>query len=90
MQDELLLTIPESAQRQKISVRHHWALIAAGKFGPDLLRLGRSVRIRAAELADWLTAGAPPRETWARMRSTTRNEKASTGVAEFDGEARDE
>ena len=72
MQDELLLTIPESARRQKISVRHHWGLISAGKFGPSLIRLGRSVRIRADELSDWLAAGAPPKDRWQVVKELRR------------------
>ena len=68
----LLMTIAESAKQQSISIRHHWNLIASGRFGPALIRLGRSVRIRANELDQWLDAGAPSKEVWAAMRDGGR------------------
>lgn len=61
MDDKLLVTISESARRQSISVRHHWTLIASGRFGPELISLGRAVRVRSDELTAWIEAGAPPR-----------------------------
>ena len=72
MQDELLLTVPEAARRQRISPRHLWSLISSGRFGPGLIRLGRSVRIRADELSDWLAAGAPPKDRWVALRGAGR------------------
>jgi predicted DNA-binding transcriptional regulator AlpA len=41
---------------------------AAGKL-PSPIRIGGRVVWRVAEIRAWLAAGAPDRETWARMRA---------------------
>ena len=56
-----LLTIRQSAERCAISTRTLYKMISCGRFGPNLVRLGRSVRVRESELAAWIQAGCPPR-----------------------------
>ena len=64
-----LLTIPALSRNVlKQSERKTWGDIAAGRFGPDVLHLGRCVRVRADELRAWLAAGAPSREEWLKVR----------------------
>lgn len=68
MSDCVLLTVAETARRMMVSVRHVWGMVSAGKFGPDLIRLGRAVRVRSDELSEWLAAGAPSRDCWIAQR----------------------
>lgn len=68
MSDQVLLTVAETARRMMVSVRHVWGMISAGKFGPEVIRLGRAARIRSDELSEWLAAGAPPRDRWVELR----------------------
>ena len=42
--------------------------IASGRFGPDIIRLGRCTRVREEELDAWINAGCPSRETWLAIR----------------------
>ncbi len=56
-----LLTIRQSAERCAISTRALYKMISCGRFGPELVRLGRSVRVREPELATWIQAGCPSR-----------------------------
>jgi predicted DNA-binding transcriptional regulator AlpA len=46
-----------------VSVRHWLALHSSGRV-PLPVRLGRSVRWRRDEIAEWLAAGCPNREAW--------------------------
>lgn len=67
--DFKLLTIRQTARDVlQQSERKLWADIASKRFGPDVLRIGRCVRIRAGELKAWLAHGAPPRADWLRTR----------------------
>jgi predicted DNA-binding transcriptional regulator AlpA len=43
-------------------------LRAAGKVGPQAVRLGRAVRYRRNEVEAWAAAGCPDAPTWAAMR----------------------
>lgn len=63
-----LLTIMQVAKAEKKSTRGVRKDVAAGRFGPDLIRLGRSVRIRADEFSAWIQAGAPGRDVWLASR----------------------
>jgi excisionase family DNA binding protein len=56
--DRRLVAVGEVARRLSISIRQTWKLVAAGKL-PAPIRLGRSVRWRAAELDSWIGAGCP-------------------------------
>jgi predicted DNA-binding transcriptional regulator AlpA len=44
---------------------------AAGKL-PAPLRIGGRVVWRVSEIRDWLDAGAPDRQTWARIRDARK------------------
>ena len=51
--DRLLLSIPEAAHRIGISRSQMYTLIAAGQM--PVVHIGRSARIRADALADWVS-----------------------------------
>lgn len=59
-----LLTLPQVAEALGLSVRKLRNDIAAGLFGPDIVRFGRSVRVSEAALARWIEAGCPRRDAW--------------------------
>jgi excisionase family DNA binding protein len=59
---ERLLTIRETAARLDVSGRQIYKLCASGRFGPALVRIGRSVRIRESDLENWIALGCPSRE----------------------------
>jgi predicted DNA-binding transcriptional regulator AlpA len=44
-------------------------LRAAGRIGPQPIRLARAVRYRRREVEEWVTAGCPDARTWAAMRA---------------------
>ncbi len=67
-----LMTLKDVALAERKSVRGVQKDVVSGRFGPDLIRLGRSVRVRRNEFSDWLEAGAPPRERWLQMRDAGR------------------
>ncbi len=56
-----LVTVQEVARSLKVSVRQVWKLRAAGQL-PGPVRVARSVRWRAVDLADWVEMGCPSRE----------------------------
>ncbi len=66
---ERLLSIKETAARCGISPRQVYKLIASGRFGPELVHIARSVRIRESELDAWLQASCPPRERFEALRA---------------------
>ena len=55
-----LLTVREVAELLKISARQVWKLAASGRL-PGPMRLGRSVRWRADDLAAFIAAGCDMR-----------------------------
>jgi len=65
-----LLTFAEVARVVKKTVRGVRKDVAAGRFGPDVMHIGggRSVRVRADELAEWIRAGCPARDKWLALR----------------------
>ena len=65
-----LLTVREVATALKVSPRQIWKLSSAGRL-PAPVRLARSVRWRAADIARFVELGCPPRaefETFAQTR----------------------
>ncbi len=56
-----LLTVPESAKLAGVSARTFWALISSGRT-PAVVRIGRSVRLRASDMDLWIRLGCPSRE----------------------------
>jgi prophage regulatory protein len=69
--ERLALTAADVARLLDISQRHLWALNSSGRL-PRPIRLGRAVRWNAAELRDWLQAGAPERSKWEAIRPNRR------------------
>ncbi len=63
-----MVNIPRVAEKEARSVRAVWQDISTGRFGPDVLRLGRSCRVREEELDAWIAAGCPPRDRWLAIR----------------------
>jgi excisionase family DNA binding protein len=51
--DDQILTVAETAEWLRISVRHLAKLFAEGK-GPPVIRLGRRIVVRRAALDQWL------------------------------------
>lgn len=72
--DCLALSADDVAKLLNISRRHLATLDCEGKI-PRPIRLGRSVRWPAAEISDWLEAGAPNRSDW----EASRNAKSVKG-----------
>lgn len=70
-----LLTFDAVAALLKKTPRGIRKDIVSGRFGPEILRLGRSVRVRADELAEWIRAGCPGRDAW-----TARNDGGRKAV----------
>lgn len=74
----LLLTADEVAVRLGIGKRTVWTWDAAGRL-PEPVRIGTTVRWRAAELEAWTAAGCPPRADWAALQRRTNREGATRG-----------
>ncbi len=69
---ERLLSIPECAERGNWSTRFVRKLVATGRFGPRIVRVGRSVRVLESEFCDWLAAGCPNVEKFRRAIESER------------------
>jgi predicted DNA-binding transcriptional regulator AlpA len=67
----LLLSGPAVCARLGIGVSSLHALRRAGKFPLKRIRLGRSVRFSAAELAEWVADGCPARARWQGINEKT-------------------
>jgi predicted DNA-binding transcriptional regulator AlpA len=63
VQTPALMTASEVAAALRLSVRAVWRDLASGRI-PSPLKIGRATRWRAAEIADWITAGCPPAARW--------------------------
>ena len=72
---ERLLTIRETAARCGLSVRQIHKLISSGRFGPEILRISRSVRVRESGLEAWFASGCPDREAFEAARQEMQNGK---------------
>ena len=71
--EPLAVDIPGVAELLSTSRAHIYNLIAAGKFGPERVKLGgKSVRVSVAELRAWLAAGAPAADKWAAIKGASR------------------
>jgi len=66
-QNPQLLTAKTFGQLLSLSKRQIFRLNGCGKI-PAPIRIGGSVRWSAAEIDDWLTAGAPDRRTWEALK----------------------
>lgn len=67
--ERLALSARELSSLLGISERHLWTLDKTGRLGPRAIRLGRATRWPAFEAAEWIAAGAPPRDQWLEMRA---------------------
>lgn len=67
-----LLTAKEVAEALRISLRQVWSLNSAGRL-PAPVRLSRSVRWRAHDIAEFVRMGCPPRQRFEEQiaRATT-------------------
>ena len=66
-----LLTIGDLAKRLRISIRQTRKLKAEGSL-PNPIRLGRSIRWRASEIAEWIQANCPCRAVWENRAGSVR------------------
>lgn len=69
--DRELLTVRDVAAATCLSTRSIWKLLASGRM-PAAVRIGRSVRWRAAEIRAWIDAGCPSRDRWDAIREGER------------------
>jgi excisionase family DNA binding protein len=53
-----LLTVEQAAAMAGVGKRSWWRFSSSGK-APAPVRIGRSVRWRRAEIAEWIAAGCP-------------------------------
>lgn len=70
----LAIPAPKLAELLGVSERHIWGLNALGLL-PSPVRLGRAVRWDRAEIAAWLSAGAPPRDRWERIKTDNKQRR---------------
>ena len=64
-QDAIGIDAGDVARLLGISESHFFALLRAGRFGPEARRLGRAKRYDRAEVLAWFRAGCPSRSRWA-------------------------
>ena len=64
----LLIPDVEAARLAGVSRAHWHRLRAAGKV-PPAVKLGRAIRWRRSEIAEWVGAGCPDSATWNAMRA---------------------
>jgi predicted DNA-binding transcriptional regulator AlpA len=67
--DPLLIPDTQAARLCGIGRATWHRLRAAGRLGPQPVRLGRAVRYRRAEVEQWAAAGCPDARTWAAMQA---------------------
>lgn len=67
----LLISDKEAAHLAGISRAHFHRLRAAGKVGPQPIRLGRAVRYDRQEWIAWIAAKCPDGKTWRAMQAAT-------------------
>ena len=58
-----LLTVKDLSERLRISTRQCWKLLSSGRL-PAPVRLSRSVRWRAADIARFVELGCPSRDVF--------------------------
>lgn len=66
-----LLTAGDLARRLRVSIRQIRKLHAEALL-PAPIRLGRSVRWRSGEIANWIATGCPSRATWEKRPESVR------------------
>jgi predicted DNA-binding transcriptional regulator AlpA len=78
--DALLIPDTEAARLCGIARATWHRLRAAGRVGPQPVRLGRAVRYRRSEVEAWAAAGCPDSRTWAATRAMEGRRSARTAV----------
>jgi predicted DNA-binding transcriptional regulator AlpA len=74
--EPLLVSDREAAALLGISRAHFHRLRAAGKFGPEALKLGRCRRWDRDAIVRWVRAGCPDAATWRAMEAQRRRLRA--------------
>lgn len=74
----LLIPDTEAARLCGIARATWHRLRAAGRVGPQPVRLGRAVRYRRAEVEQWAAAGCPDAATWRALRAMEGRRSART------------
>lgn len=64
-----LMTAADLAAELQISERTIRRLAITGKIGPAPISIGRAVRYRRDEVANWIAAGCPARASWGGRRN---------------------
>lgn len=67
----MLISIRAVAEKLSVSTRTVRKMLATNRL-PAPVRLGRSVRWRETELAEWVNAGCPSIENWRPTPQNTR------------------
>lgn len=58
------------AAKLNVSPRMVDKLLAQGKIGPKIVKLGRAARFNEREIEEWIGAGCPARDAWAALHAT--------------------
>jgi predicted DNA-binding transcriptional regulator AlpA len=66
----LLISDTEAARLCGVSRATWHRLRAAGKIGPQPIRLGRAVRYLRSDVEKWAASGCPDSATWRAMQAT--------------------
>lgn len=66
----ILGTLSSAARRIGVSRRQIERMIASGKFGPDVFKVGRLTKVRANEVDRWALSGCPSRAEWLCQRDS--------------------
>ena len=69
-----LVTTNDLAQRLKVSRRHIFRLLAAGKL-PRPVRVGAAIRWRQSDIDLWLEWGCCPREKFDTLKEAARGRR---------------
>ncbi|NLW83637.1 MAG: hypothetical protein GXY41_04425 [Phycisphaerae bacterium] len=62
--EPLLIGVSEFCRLTSISRALYFEKRAAGRIGPQEIRFGRKILLRADEVRDWVAASCPPRRAW--------------------------
>jgi len=73
--EPLLIPATTAAALIGISRAHFHRLRAAGKFGPQAMRLGRKVMYSRESVVRWVQAGCPDATTWRAMEAQSRRQR---------------
>ena len=65
----LLVSVSETCKLLGISRASYFVMKAAGRLGPEEIRLNKKILIRRDELEAWTNAGCPPRSKWYYARA---------------------